>query len=98
MDEYRRWCRNYLGNRKRSLPFHEAHDFSDSRFCPLRRKPCSSKGAMESLASLTIFVYVLAFLIVFGGLVAWWVRRPGKNRTPGEPPTRYVDDSEDRIA
>jgi len=53
---------------------------------------------MQALAHLTIFVYVLAFLIVFGGLVAWWARRPGKNKMPGEPPTRYVDDSEDRIA
>lgn len=53
---------------------------------------------MEGLAALTIFAYVLAFVIVVGGFAAWWVRRPRKGTTPGEPPTRYVDDSKDRIA
>lgn len=53
---------------------------------------------MQGLANLTVLIYALAFLIVAGGVVAWWARRPKKGTTPGEPPTRYVDDSEDRIA
>jgi hypothetical protein len=53
---------------------------------------------MEGLANFTVVIYILAFLLVAAGIVAWWARGPRKNTTPGEPPARYVDDSKDRIA
>jgi cytochrome c-type biogenesis protein CcmH/NrfF len=53
---------------------------------------------MEGLANFTVVIYALAFLLVLVGVAAWWARRPKRNTTPGEPPTRYVDDNQDRIA
>jgi hypothetical protein len=53
---------------------------------------------MQGLATVTVIMYVLAFVITFGVIAAWLYAKARKKSVSGESLPRHVDDSSDRVA